>query len=137
MMQDWLFAIGAGFAVSAAFAWLINKLPVILGKWLDAKIDYLFEKGGPAEDRLIYALVVYAEDKLKQEFTTGGGSEKFKLVANKIMTLLMPVLDFLPGFIKKAVMKKSDKLAEAIERNVKVMKHVLSECQKEHKQDNG
>jgi len=135
-MQDWILALGVGFALSAMFGWLINKLPKILGKWLDKKIDFIFEKGGPAEDKLFYALVVYAEHKLNSEFADGKkGEEKFKLVADKIMTLLMPALDFLPAFVKSAIIKKSDKLAVVIEHNVKIMKYVLDKNQEEHKGD--
>ncbi len=133
-MKDCSLAIGALFVVGVAFAWLKNKLPNMLGKWLDTKIDYLFEKGGPEEDKLIYALVVYAEEKMKREFPGDKkGKEKFKLVADKVIKLIAPVLDFLPGFIKTAVLKKSGKLAEVIERSVKVMKHVLEEHKSEVK----
>ena len=134
-LQGWLIAAGAGIVIGILFRFCQKKLPKIIGKWLDDRIDIFFALGGPAEDKLIYAIVEYAEYYFKKEFPSGGaGREKYKFVADKIISMLMPVLNFpVISILKKSVLSKSDKIAKIIEANVEKVKKTLKENMNEHR----
>lgn len=74
----------AAAAVCTALGWSIKKIPDLLAAKAIEYISLLFEKGGPAEDKLLVAHLVYAEEK----FGPGTGAQKAAYLVEKIISLI-------------------------------------------------
>lgn len=75
----------AAIAVACSvLGWSIINIPNMLADKATEYLLLLFEKGGPAEDKLLVAHLVYAEEK----FGPGTGAQKAKFLVEKLVALI-------------------------------------------------
>ena len=65
-------------AIVAALGWAIKKIPDLLAAKANLFLEAMFAKGGPSEDKLLVAHLVYAEEK----FGPGTGEQKAEFIVN-------------------------------------------------------
>ncbi len=73
--------------VVGALVYAIKKVPDLLADKAVTFLEILFVRGGPAEDKLLVAHLVYAEEK----FGPGSGAQKAKWLVDKgVMLIPLP-----------------------------------------------
>lgn len=84
IIMEWIQNYGIGLAILGILGLALKKIPSMIESKVISALDKMFEKGGPAEDKLLVALIDYAEFR----YGPGSGAVKAKYCVDKIMAML-------------------------------------------------